>query len=130
MNNRLKFRVWDKLEKRLIYPDRGYQGHYVLTLNGQFHNLQNGSGGDECVVLQWTGLKDKNDRDIYEGDLVRYKYQIHEHEVESTEGEVYFEDGIFFFDRSMEWATNDTCFLEKSLEVVGNVFTGKEKNDN
>jgi hypothetical protein len=35
MNNK-KFRVWDKLAKRFIYPDKGYQGHYVPTLNGQF----------------------------------------------------------------------------------------------
>jgi hypothetical protein len=27
----LKFRAWDTLAKQFIYPDRGYQGHYVLT---------------------------------------------------------------------------------------------------
>jgi hypothetical protein len=72
MQRQLKFRCWDKLAKQFTYPDKGYQGHYVLTLNGQFQNLQNGSGGDEYVVQQWTGLKDSKGVDIYEGDYVRY----------------------------------------------------------
>jgi hypothetical protein len=71
-NKTLKFRAWDKLAKQFTYPDKGYQGQYVLTLNGQFQNLQNGSGGDEYIVQQWTGLKDAKGIDIYEGDYVRY----------------------------------------------------------
>jgi hypothetical protein len=73
MNNK-KFRVWDKLEQRFIYPDKGYQGHYTLSLDGKFHNLQNGSGGNEHDVQQFLGILDANMKEVYEGDVVKGIY--------------------------------------------------------
>lgn len=70
MNRKIKFRVWDKLEGRFINSSTPNQGHYIITLNGEFHNLQNGSGGNDYVIQQYTGLKDKNGVEIYEGDIL------------------------------------------------------------
>ena len=108
----LKFRAWDKLAKQFTYPDEGYQGHYVLTLNGQFQNLQNGSGGDEYVVQQWTGLKDKKGNLIYEGDIIRL-----------YNGENYT---VRFIEESNENETSGYFFSSFGCEVIGNIF----QNDN
>ena len=130
MQRQLKFRVWDKLEKRFIYPDKGYQGHYVLDLNGRFQNLQNGSGGDEYVVQQYIGLKDADGRDIYEGDLVQYNQN-------SSYDNISFEV-VWSFDER-KWVliskNNDELVNEKTpngyryrfLKIVGNIFETQER---
>jgi len=119
-NRTLKFRAWDKLAKQFTYPDKGYQGHYVLTLNGQFWNLQNGSGGDEYVVQQWTGLNDYENNNIYEGDIVRYEL-----------------DGIVYT-QTVGWRNNGWEMVDARLygtplitnlpnfEVIGNIFENSE----
>jgi hypothetical protein len=119
MSNRiLKFRAWDKLAKQFTYPDKGYQGHYVLTLNGQFQNLQNGSGGDEYVVQQWTGIQDSKGNEVWEGDIV--SYVLH--------GIVYAKEVTF---SSCGWIlgkeSNHRLYigLPKS-EVIGNIFEHPE----
>jgi len=118
MNRKLKFRVWDKLEKRFIYPDKGYQGHFILTLNGKFHNLQNGSGGDEYVVQQFTGEYDKNKKEIYEGDIIRSYSE--EFINDNYEAEVVFVDAAFHSKINEKeyaglWSGDD-------IEVIGNIF--------
>ena len=121
MQRQLKFRAWDTLAKKFTYPDKGYQGHYVLTLNGEFWNLQNGSGGDEYIVQQFTGLYDKNKKPIYEGDRVRFAYT----ENRDFFGEVvYFEDRATFGVKSKNAGENfeDLEYHMQFFEVVGNIF--------
>lgn len=54
----IKFRFWVKSEKRME-PACSMWWNYIEYLNE-----------DDCIVMQFTGLKDKNGNEIYEGDIL------------------------------------------------------------
>lgn len=63
----IKFRAWDNDRKRY-----DYNNHLVIQLDGMSHNLQNGES-DIYTIEQFTGLHDKNGKEIYEGDILLFK---------------------------------------------------------
>ena len=125
----LKFRAWDIDEKRFIYPNKRYQGHHVLTLNGQFQNLQNGSGGDEYVVQQFTGIKDSKGIDVYEGDIIRGKFLDTDYNhLKTINAEVVWIERYASFNIGIE----EWRYSGEPVTIIGNIFKNSEllnKND-
>ena len=123
----IKFRVWDKVTKRIhicgedIHDTISFE---IETNKAYYYNLQNGCGSlredSDYVLMQYTGLKDKNGKEIYEGDIV---YIIPEDETGVIEWDNESARYIVIYDNII---TDFDNWYGKDLEVIGNIYDNPE----
>lgn len=112
----IKFRTWNKSEDKMYY---NAELTYDFGMNGS--NVMEESFGsiitnDDFILMQYTGFKDKNGREVYEGDIV--DYFLNEKSI------ITYGNGSFII-KSKNYI-DCMCSMYGEVEVLGNRFEDPE----
>lgn len=129
----IKFRAWDTQAEEILYGvEHTYDGYKVpMPSFGALLDCP-----DFYIVMQYTGLKDQNGKEIYEGDIVKFYPQSPRSE--ELPNPRYGEMGKIFFDigsfavRPIDGKREGIQFFLDELGewvVVGNIYENKELLD-
>ena len=119
MNREIKFRVWDKLLREMNYIDLcdlAEGDDYWYDGETSVWEVMNDATGEQrrYVIQQYTGLKDKNSKEIYEGDI------FHLGDPNITYTVVYFDTAF----RGKQNGSSSYVGLDDwkgCIEVIGNI---------
>ena len=135
-----KFRAWNKATKEM------YEAYDIIAINFNYKEIHVQTiifekglpvsrdldyyDFDDIVLMQSTGLRDKNGKEIFEGDVVTDGHTTGDIKNHPTLGFYMVDDnGIerFFSDGSaIEDFDEDVETVARILEIIGNIYTNPE----
>ena len=140
----IDFRAWDKKKSEILdVMDIDFSGNKVGVCNvpkrmfkdGRLHTIHSiERDWDEVELMQSTGLKDKNDTEIFEGDIVKRTYLFNGGYGETHTGEVVYDKEYARYiisrpQKHIEPKNEDirNILSDKSTyEVIGNIYENPE----
>lgn len=134
-----KFRAWDKRRKEMWkvatlhiedeYADLFKTNIYEKPFDNPWAKFE------DLILMQSTGLKDKNGLEIFEGDVVRYTWDMLSDVTATEKGKKVRISKVFWSDWRASWAVgkkscNNDLFRYarngNTVEVIGNIYEQSE----
>ena len=128
----IKFRAWDKETQKMIKQEEGISGSngFISLVEFQIGYGEgfNPKNIEEIILMQYTGLKDKNGKEIYEGDNLKYQFSYSKI---LTAPVVYQKSGFYLDDKFEAGLIPLSWIVENgSCEVIGNIYQNPELFNN
>lgn len=123
-----KFRAWDKRFSEFV------EDFFVSEDGKIYKNTKDTSYGfaisretsDKVILMQSTGLKDKNGKEIFEGDVVTFEDEIRcgdDLDIFLNIGVVEYGQGMFYISNRQSVCADDLLDGEMwDVEVIGNIY--------
>jgi uncharacterized phage protein (TIGR01671 family) len=128
-NSRYKFRAWDKDRKQMFTSPKWVE--FSVNIEGELSAKNYDRAGNEQYldIIQFTGLKDKNGKEIFESDIIRIDRvldknitTIVKYETGSFTAHIpdTNENGTIYIYRTLaHWA-------QEAVEIIGNIYQNSD----
>jgi len=135
----IKFRAWNKETKIIIMNIQNMYDHlgewfdnhgkkidsYDHMSGSSFRGVLN---DEDLIIMQYTGLHDSKEVEIYEGDIVNY--ESISPNGKSGQGEVYFEDCGCFCSFMIREGNTAITMGSMVYKIIGNIYENPELLEN
>ena len=120
----IKFRCWDTENKEMLevqeldYED-SYNGQPMIrtTMYSDYFDTE------DMILMQYVGLKDKNGKEIYEGDIVKFRFKDDREEFPDLIGYIEYQTTFTAFRIMSNQGSFKIDITEiKFIEVIGNIY--------
>ena len=128
MNREIKFRIWNNTIKYFVKNLNGEIATFTLLTLSDYLQRNSITNIDDFTFLRYTGLQDKNGREIYEGDIIK--------DLDEENLIIEFQNGSFIANGKTIipfWSmlvknelVQPAMVNSQTFEVVGNVFENPE----
>ena len=120
-NSRFKFRVWNTETNKMITNVKE-MGVFALKSIYTIDEFLVIPTNEKYPLMQYTGLKDKNGIEIYEGDIIKYDFNELNYRIEFLNAEFiarrFYENIENLYPTEFDYG--------KECEVIGNIYENKE----
>ena len=125
----IKFRAWDTENKEMLkvqeldFEDTFYGGRLSIRVDmyNDYFDME------DMILMQYTGLKDKNGKEIYEGDIVKFRFKEDREEFPDLIGYIEYQSTFAAFRIMSNQGSFKIDITEiKFIEKIGNIYDNPE----